>query len=92
VPLRHAADASGLLTTTIQLGQAIGVATFGSLFLTLADGRAGDVPAVSGHALAVTMSWLAAAMLLGVVAGIPLARTVAAARTVATAQSADGGR
>ena len=86
VPLRHAADASGLLTTTIQLGQAVGVATFGSLFLTLADGRAGDVPAVSGHALAVTMSWLAAAMLLGVVAGIPLARTVAAAR------SADGGR
>jgi len=56
VPLRHAADASGLLTTTIQLGQAIGVATFGSLFLTLAEGRAGDVPAVSGHALAVTMS------------------------------------
>jgi hypothetical protein len=32
VPLPHAADASGLLTTTIQLGQAIGVATFGSLF------------------------------------------------------------
>ena len=86
VPLRHAADASGLLTTTIQLGQAIGVATFGSLFLTLADGRGGEVPAVSGHALAVTMSWLAAAMLLGVVSGIPLARTVAAART------ADGGR
>ena len=86
VPLRHAADASGLLTTTIQLGQAIGVATFGSLFLTLEEGRGGDVPAVSGHALAVTMSWLAAAMLLGVVAGIPLARTVAAVR------SADGGR
>ena len=40
VPLRHAADASGLLTTTIQLGQAIGVATFGSLFLTLDAGRA----------------------------------------------------
>src|SRR6201999_3537296 len=35
VPLQPAADASGLLTTTIQLGQAIGVATFGSLFLTL---------------------------------------------------------
>jgi len=86
VPLRHAADASGLLTTTIQLGQAVGVATFGSLFLTLDAGRAGDVPAVSGHALAATMSWLAAAMLLGVVAGIPLARTVAAAR------SADGRR
>jgi len=31
VPMRQAADASGLLTTTIQLGQAVGVATFGSL-------------------------------------------------------------
>ncbi len=80
VPLRHAADASGLLTTTIQLGQAVGVATFGSLFLTLDTDRGTATPAVSGHALAVTMSWLAAAMLLGVVAGIPLARTAAAAR------------
>jgi MFS family permease len=80
VPLRHAADASGLLTTTIQLGQAVGVATFGSLFLTLDAHGGASVAAVSGHALAVTMSWLAAVMLLGVAAGIPLARTVAAAR------------
>ena len=86
VPLRHAADASGLLTTTIQLGQAVGVATFGSLFLTLDTDRGTATPAVSGHALAVTMSWLAAAMLLGVVAGIPLARTVAAARRSAGAE------
>jgi MFS family permease len=83
VPLRHAADASGLLTTTIQLGQAVGVATFGSLFLTLDTGRGAAPSAVSGHALAVTMSWLAAAMLLAVVAGIPLARTVAQARRAA---------
>jgi MFS family permease len=74
VPLPQAADASGLLTTTIQLGQAVGVAAFGSLFLTL-DSAPG--PAVSGHALAVTFGWLAAAMVLGVAAGIPLARTVA---------------
>jgi hypothetical protein len=80
VPRQQAADASGLLTTTIQLGQAIGVATFGSLFLTLDAGRAAATSAVSGHALAVTMSWLATAMLLAVVAGIPLARTVVAAR------------
>ena len=80
VPLRHAADASGVLTTTIQLGQAVGVATFGSLFLTLDAGRGATVSAVSGHALAVTMSWLAGAMLLAVGAGIPLARTVAQAR------------
>ena len=82
VPLRQAADASGLLTTTIQLGQAVGVATFGSLFLTLdAERSAGSaVPVASGHALAVTMAWVAAAMVFSVAAGIPLARTVAAAR------------
>jgi MFS family permease len=80
VPLQHAADASGLVTTTIQLGQAIGVATFGSLFLTLDADRGAPIAAVSGHALAVTMSWLAVVMLAAVAAGIPLARTVAAAR------------
>ena len=86
VPLHHAADASGLLTTTIQLGQAIGVATFGSLYLTLDAGRGRAVGAVagsgsvSGHALAVTLVWLAAVVAFGVAAGVPLARTVAAAR------------
>jgi MFS family permease len=80
VPLHHAADASGLLTTTIQLGQAIGVATFGSLFLTLDAHRGASGPAASGHALAITLGWLAAAMVFGVAAGTLLARTVAAAR------------
>jgi MFS family permease len=90
VPLRHAADASGLLTTTIQLGQAVGVATFGSLFLTLNAGQAaGSAPSLaSAHALAVTMTWVGIAMLFAVAAGIPLARTVSAARRAATA----GGR
>ena len=44
VPLRQASDASGLLTTTIQLGQAVGVATFGSLFLALDSGRGVALP------------------------------------------------
>jgi hypothetical protein len=85
VPLHHAADASGLLTTTIQLGQAIGVATFGSLYLTLDADRGRAVAAGSGHALAVTLAWLAVTMAFGVAAGIPLARTVAAARRSAVA-------
>jgi hypothetical protein len=38
------------------------------------------VAAVSGHALAVTFGWLAVAMAAAVLAAIPLARTVAAAR------------
>jgi len=55
VPLHHAAGASGLLTTTIQLGQAVGVAAFGSLFLTLdAEDRGPAGAAASGHALAIT--------------------------------------
>jgi hypothetical protein len=52
------------------------VATFGSLFLTLDS----PGPVASGHALAVTLCWLAAVMVFGVIAGIPLARTVRAGR------------
>jgi hypothetical protein len=62
VPVVAAAAASGLLTTTLQLGQAVGVATFGSLFLTLATHPVLDA---SGHALAVTMYWVAEVLALG---------------------------
>jgi MFS family permease len=81
VPVTAAADASGLLTTAIQLGQAVGVAAFGSLFLTL-DARSGGagVPEISGHAIAVTLSWVALATACGALAAIPLTRTVLAAR------------
>ena len=77
VPVTEAADASGLLTTTLQLGQAVGVATFGSIFLTLA---AHPVAHASGHALAVTMYWVAAVMAAAVVASVPLTLTVRRAR------------
>ncbi len=72
VPVREAADASGLFTTTLQLGQAVGVATFGSVFLSLAA-RPG--PHASAHALAATLYWLALLLFVGVLAAIPLART-----------------
>jgi hypothetical protein len=85
VPLQHAADASGLLTTTIQLSQAVGVATFGSLYLTLDAHRGHTVAAASGHALAITLACLAVAVAFGVVAALPLARIVAAARRSAIA-------
>jgi MFS family permease len=84
VPVTEAADASGLLTTTLQLGQAIGVATFGSLFLTLA---AHPVAHASGHALAVTMYWLAAVLALGVVVSIPLTLTVRRARLASASRT-----
>jgi MFS family permease len=84
VPLRQAADASGLLTTSIQLSQAIGVAVFGSVFLTLdASGASSSaVPGASGasgHALFVTLAWIAVTLAGGALTAAPLARTVRSA-------------
>ncbi len=72
VPVREAADASGLFTTTVQLGQAIGVAVFGSVFLALA---AHPAPDASGQAAATTFYWLAALLAIATLAALPLART-----------------
>ena len=73
VPVQHAADASGLIVTTIQLAIVTGVATFGTLYLNLA-GRlparpAGRCPAPqpAAHAVAVTGVVLAAAIACGAV-------------------------
>ncbi|HEY2522110.1 MAG TPA: MFS transporter [Streptosporangiaceae bacterium] len=84
VPVTEAADASGLLTTTLQLGQAVGVATFGSLFLSLAAGGSGASGA-SGHALAVTMYWVAGVLGVGALASVPLSLTVRRTRRSAGA-------
>jgi MFS family permease len=86
VPLADAADASGLLTTALQLGQVIGVAIFGSLFLTLAA-RAGHgahpvantLPAAP-HAIATTSVWLAALFAISAVTALSLTRAVARSR------------
>ncbi|MFD6989786.1 MFS transporter [Streptomyces sp. NPDC059943] len=66
-----AADASGLLVTVAQLGQVIGVAIFGTLFLAGLDGPG---PVASGEALWVGTLALAAAAVLGAVAGPGLGR------------------
>jgi MFS family permease len=55
VPVAEAADASGLLTTMTQLAQVIGVATFGTIYLSVSP---------SGHALAITSVLEAAAAAL----------------------------
>lgn len=62
-----AADASGLLVTIAQLGQLIGVAAFGTLFLNrqTVPGAQGPADALWVCALA-----LAAASILGSVAGL----------------------
>jgi MFS family permease len=72
VPVEHAADASGLLVTTIQLAIVTGVATFGTLYLNLASrlpahagGLADSVRLTSAHAVSVTGVVLAAAIACG---------------------------
>ena len=81
VPLTQAADASGLLTTTMQLGQVLGVAVFGTVFLTLRDHAAAH--ATSAHASATAMAatghWLALLAAIGLIPAIALARTAGVA-------------
>jgi MFS family permease len=77
VPLPEAPDASGVLTTTLQLFQVLGVATLGSLFLTLA-GHPG--PHASAHALGIVFDWAALLLVAGAAAALPLARVVLRAR------------
>lgn len=64
VPVADAADASGVLATVVQLAQVVGVATFGTLMLGLAEGFA---PAASGSAFAATALAMGALMLAGAV-------------------------
>lgn len=71
-----AADASGLLLTLMQLAQVIGIATVGTLFLTLA-GSGGS----TRHAEYGTGWALAGAALLGAVCALALIRGPARART-----------
>jgi MFS family permease len=80
VPTAEAADASGVLTTTIQLSQVIGVAVFGSLFLTLAAHPGAHA---SAAAFSTVELWLAALTLLGIMGALGLARTVRGAARAA---------
>lgn len=73
-----AADASGVLTTVPQIAQVVGVAAYGSIFLTRADGHpaAGPQAAVaSAEALHATALPVAVGALLGALALVPLVRT-----------------
>lgn len=85
VQLTRAADASGLLTTTLQLGSVTGVAIFGTVFLSL-DHNAGTGPvasaaSVSASALSNTLAYgLAIVAAVGIIPGVALARTVLGAR------------
>jgi MFS family permease len=77
VPMTKAADASGLVTTTLQLGQVVGVAAFGSIFLSLLHGP--FTVHSSAHAMSTTSYWLALLAAVGLVPAVALARVVARA-------------
>ncbi|HET9187645.1 MAG TPA: MFS transporter [Acidothermaceae bacterium] len=82
----HAApDASGLLTTTMQLSQVVGVAVFGSLFLSVAAHHHAHA---SAHAVATTFAFVGVLTALGVAGALQLARVVQRARTAAPTPTA----
>lgn len=56
VPLPDAADASGMLVTVFQLGQVVGIATLGTMYLSLVHAPG---PGSSAHALVLTLVALA---------------------------------
>jgi hypothetical protein len=68
---RDAPDASGVLTTVIQLGLVIGVATFGSVFLTEAV-----VPGAhpTADAIALTLWLIVAALVACAIASLAMVR------------------
>jgi EmrB/QacA subfamily drug resistance transporter len=70
-----AADASGILTTTVQLGQVIGVAGFGTLYLSLVAHSS------SGHSIAMTSLWEGLAVLVAAFMALLLSRRPRAAAT-----------
>jgi hypothetical protein len=90
VPVAIAADASGVIVTVNQLGIVVGIATFGSLYLTLA----GRLPASahqlsafalsSGHAYLAVAAALAALAIAGAVLAVAHARAAAVAVTAAS--------
>jgi MFS family permease len=71
VPAARAADASGLLTTTVQLSQLLGVVAIGSVYLSRATR-----PAASTGAMSVTACWLAALSAAGLLAAAVATRAL----------------
>ncbi|MBF6061103.1 MFS transporter [Nocardia terpenica] len=96
VPPAKAADASGILTTTLQLGQVVGVAVFGTIFLSTAQhsgtSLAAITPQSSASALFTTLTFgLSVLAVVGIVAASVLSRTVLRAKRL-TADKEVAGR
>jgi len=85
VPVTDAADASGTLATNAQLAQVVGIATLGTLYLSVAPGHALHS---AGHAMAVLSVAAVAVTLIAVVFAHHLHRHDKRQRLAATAQAA----
>ncbi|OLB73694.1 MAG: MFS transporter [Actinobacteria bacterium 13_2_20CM_2_71_6] len=81
VPPADAADASGMIATMTQLAQVVGVATFGTLYLSLVPGTP------SGRALALTCAGLVAVNILAAVCAALLPRRDASPAPVQSEKS-----
>ncbi len=71
IPVSDAADASGVISTTVQLSQVVGVATLGTLFLNLfAEPRVH----ASAHAISVVLVVTGAVSILGALLAVRLVK------------------
>ena len=73
VPPQRAADASGLLTTVLQLSIVLGVTVFGDLFLSLSQHVE---PHASAAAFGTVLFFVGAVSIVGLLGAVPLSRTV----------------
>jgi MFS family permease len=81
VPAARAADASGLLTTTVQLGQLLGVAVVGSVYLSRGSGSGPVAAAVAASgAMSAAACWLAALCSAGLLAALFMLRAARLSR------------
>ncbi len=76
MPAARAADASGLLTTTVQLGQLLGVTVIGSVYLS----RVAVAPGADSGAMSVAARWLAALSAAGLLAAMIMLRAARSRR------------
>jgi MFS family permease len=89
VPVAIAADASGVIVTVNQLGIVVGIATFGSLYLTLAGRLPASAHQLSAFALSSGHAYLAVAAALAALAIVGAALALAHARAAAVAVTAE---
>ncbi|TDW24305.1 MFS transporter [Kribbella kalugense] len=73
VPLKFAGSASGVLVSTLQIGQLLGIAVYGSIYFALVHNTSAKE---SAGAFAHTLYWAALACVVGALAGLVFIRMI----------------